>query len=149
MKDDKYGIAMVSNELGPTTERAYARISKDQLKAFNQDVVRAGLRPECVSDLMPITIQLGHWMGRNLLKRIPLDQAIAQIDEVVGASLETLLDECDDTDERVNMVMLEAALRALALCCEPGRVVEAATFIIQTTFQALDSAATQRTVEAS
>jgi len=107
-------------------------ISSGAFEQFNRDLIAAGLVPEALVFIMPIAVQLGQWIGRKMLEGIPLDVAIAEIDEIAGAPLETLLDECRTPEEKVNVVMMEATLRALELCCLPGRVVEAATFIVKT-----------------
>ena len=115
-------------------------ISTGAFEDFNRRLIMAGLVPDAVGDLSPITVQLGLWMGKNIRMGISLNDAIAELDVVAGAPLETLLAEATDREDRISAIMLKATLHALELCCLPGRVVEAATFIIQTTSGVLDSA---------
>lgn len=114
--------------------RIDAKISAAAYDQFNRELVASGLKPECIADLHPITMQLGFWIGQALLRGEPLAIAIAEFDEFAGTPLETLLEACTTNAERVRTIMLKAALDAFAMCCESGRVIEAITFVVQTMY---------------
>ena len=107
---------------------------------FNSELIKSGLLPDAIVDMGYITPVLGVWMGRHLRSGVALDEAIADLDVIAASSIETLLEESVDREKRVEAIMMKAVLTALEACCEPGRVVEAATFIIRTTSAALQSA---------
>ena len=137
------GQELAVREIDEGLERARrVGIQSGALEAFNRDLITAGLCPDAIADAYPITMQLGVWIGKQLRDGLPLELAIAQIDEVVGTPIETLLRECATREDKVLTIMLKAALDALAVCCLPGMAVEAATFIIKTT-----SAAAMQTLE--
>lgn len=115
-------------------------IPNDAFDDFNRELVAHGLLPDAIADLGPITMVIGFWMGGQLRAGVPLDLAIAEIDEVVGSPLETLLGVCTTRGQKIEMMSLKTALDSLALCCEPGRVVEATAFIVRTTMGLVDSA---------
>lgn len=138
MKEGKHGLAKAVGIGSGMIDMMAASVTPEQGRSFNDALVASGLIPDRIPDIMPITIQLGQWIGNHLLRGRPLNLAIAELDEVMGAPIDTLLSECKDVGERVRLIMLEGALRALSHCCEEGRVVEAATFIIQTTYAALE-----------
>lgn len=115
---------------------------------FNRELVKSGLLPDAIPDIGFITPLFGMWMGRHLRGGIPLNDAIADLDIIAGTPLETLLEEAASIQGgeenvralRVELRMMKAAMDALETCCQPGRVVEAATFIIRTTSAALQNA---------